>query len=472
MPVIITFLVWERRIDGGDNDMCYKVMVDNGQPVISGNYGNNVYVAQLNPADGSFLWQYIFAFPGTGRSNVKDLGIDPIDGYIVGAGTSYPYSGDNTACGYVVKLNSGIKVWDYIDSIGGCSRRPGFSGLTVDEYTSSYYAYGTDYENYSSSWFGSTRRFTVKINRSTGQRLWIYEPGGYTYTDGYTNPDTTLIFVGFGARGEVQKISTGGSQIWSYTDPSNSRYYGVYTGSNKHPIVIGYSSDGRPNEDFVVIQFQRETGGIRWRYFKNGGGNSTDAAMDVLVDGNNSIYAVGYLDNGVSRLDGYVVKLDSMGNMIWQYTYNGPANSDDYFDGITLMSDGNILVYGYSTGMGSGLDFFLVKLNSITGDTIWTYRYNSPYSDNDAVMSVDTYGGDVYACGYSYSTPTNRDILVIKLSDPTSVEVSKEKTKTCKGDIRIYDILGRYVGNSTKNLRRGVYFIRCENGLVSTIRLH
>ncbi len=465
MLYIVGGLVWSKRIDGGDNDFCYRVIADSGNAIIGGSFGNSVYISKLSGSTGDHVWQFLFAFPGTGRSSIKDLLMDPYDSTLVGVGSVYPYSGDEQACGYIVRLLNGSQVWWYIDSVAGCSRRYGFSGLIING--SLYYAYGTDYENYSTSWFGSSRRFMVSIDRTTGSNLWRYEPGGYTYVSATMNTDTTVALAGFGARGEVQVINLGGSEIWSYTDPSSSRYYDISKGNNGHPIVAGFSSNGRANEDFFVAQFQKETGGMRWAYFKNGGGNSIDKAFKVVVDIYGNTYAAGYLNNGVSGLDGYVVKLDSLGRLVWEYFYNGPGNSDDVFNGLKFSYDGNVLVYGFSTGMGTSKDMVVVKLNAATGDTMWVFNYNSPYSYDDEVWDVAVYGGEIYVCGYSYSLPTNRDILVLKISDPQSVKTFSQDKGNCRTEV--YDVLGRFVGFYGGKIKPGIWFLKCGNKIRKVI---
>ena len=76
MPFLLASVVWSTRIDGAVQDMCYALTLSpRGNPVVAGNYGNALYVAELSAHDGSILWQYLFAFPGDGRSNVKSVAV-------------------------------------------------------------------------------------------------------------------------------------------------------------------------------------------------------------------------------------------------------------------------------------------------------------------------------------------------------------------------------------------------------------
>ncbi len=463
--------VWEVRIDGGGNDLCYSMALSpSGNPVVAGNYGDALYVSELNASDGSSLWQYIFAFPGSGRSNVKSLLLDPADSTFVLGGTSYPYSGDDQACGFVAKVRDGSTVWMYVDSADGCGRREGFSGVVIGG-DGHYYAYGTDYETYSADLFTPSRRFVLKVNRSTGAKVWRYQPGGYSYTAAASLSDGSIVAVGFGADAEAQRVGVDGSELWSIT-PDNGKFWVVIEAPNGHPVAAGIK-DG----DFYVAQLQRETGGVRWYYRRNGADNDNEVALGLVGDGYGHIYAVGYLDNGINGRDAYVVKLDTLGNPLWEFSYNGPFNSDDVFRRVVLAPDGGVVAVGYSVGAGTGRDVLVVKLDPESGDTLWTFLYDSPYSLDDDARAVLYGDGAAYVCALSQSSPTDADILVLKVSDPTLVAEAPHPHPSItlmkngilvegEGDLVIYDVAGRKVsevrvsGRREVRLRRGLWFVR------------
>ncbi|NPA80516.1 MAG: PQQ-like beta-propeller repeat protein [Thermotogae bacterium] len=470
MYLLVAYLVWDVRIDGAGEDACYSMTLSpSGNPVIAGNYGVALYAAELAAADGSFLWQYIFAFPGDGRSNVKRILLDPSDSTFVMGGTVYPYSGDDLPCGFVAKMDSAATVWMYVDSADGCGRREGFSGVTIGD-DGHYYAYGTDYETYSADWLTPSRRFVLKLERSTGSKLWRYEPGGYSYTDAAPSPGGGAVVVGFGADGEVQRVDATGSEVWSIT-PSDAKLWGVAISSGGHPVVVG-SKDG----DFYVAQLQMETGGTRWSFSRNGSANATDVAFAVATDPSGGAYVAGYVDNGLNGRDALVVRLDSVGAVMWEFSYNGPFNSDDVFTDLLLTPDGRLMAVGYSINAGTGRDMLLVSLNPETGDTLWVLTYDSPYSLDDEATAVAVRGSSVFICGNSYKLPTDRDIVLLRYEDLTAVEemsedaplevivAGREVRVISEGKVEIYDAAGRKftegLGPMRVVLRRGVWFVK------------
>lgn len=85
----------------------------------------------------------------------------------------------------------------------------------------------------------------------------------------------------------------------------------------------------------------------------------------------------------------------------WVQRYNGPANNEDQAMAITVDKDGNIIVGGYSTGIGSGLDFLTIKY-SPNGAGIWTNRFNGSGNGDDKIDAVATDGSaGVYVAGNS-----------------------------------------------------------------------
>ena len=94
----------------------------------------------------------------------------------------------------------------------------------------------------------------------------------------------------------------------------------------------------------------------------------------------------------------------------WARRYNGTANNDDQGHDVVVDGDGNVIVGGYSYGIGSAADFLTIKYTP-SGVGLWTNRFNGPENGTDRIWSVGVDGsGGVYVSGESGS----RSIVTIK----------------------------------------------------------
>ncbi|MGN6386246.1 MAG: hypothetical protein ACTHMT_08405, partial [Verrucomicrobiota bacterium] len=66
----------------------------------------------------------------------------------------------------------------------------------------------------------------------------------------------------------------------------------------------------------------------------------------------------------LTREEGYILamKYSGAGTKQWETIYNGPGNGSDYPVAMALDQTGSIYILGASTGIGTGMDFVVVKL--------------------------------------------------------------------------------------------------------------
>lgn len=85
----------------------------------------------------------------------------------------------------------------------------------------------------------------------------------------------------------------------------------------------------------------------------------------------------GYTD-ATGTTDGFALKTDSLGIEQWRHTYGYSSVSDDY-NCITLVSDGYVLT-GRSHLTADNFDFWVTKLDTM-GIQQWNTRFGSPYKE-------------------------------------------------------------------------------------------
>jgi uncharacterized delta-60 repeat protein len=126
---------------------------------------------------------------------------------------------------------------------------------------------------------------------------------------------------------------------------------------------------------------------------------------DITADNSGNIYVTGYgLCAYTETLHDFItIKYDPNGNQIWEARYNGPGNSDDYANAMTIDSSGNIYITGYSTCSETGDDFATVKYDP-NGNQLWEAWYSGPGGRCEEAKDITTdSSGNIYVGG-DYAT--------------------------------------------------------------------
>jgi uncharacterized delta-60 repeat protein len=136
---------------------------------------------------------------------------------------------------------------------------------------------------------------------------------------------------------------------------------------------------------------------------------------DIQVTADGGFIAAGHTYSyGAGNSDIWVMKLDGIGNSVWQKTYGG-AN-DDHAQSIQVTADGGYVVAGHTYSYGAGnSDIWVLKLDA-NGNPVWQKTYGGAYYDHAQSIQVTVDGGYVVAGNTSpYETGSGSDIWVLKL---------------------------------------------------------
>lgn len=126
----------------------------------------------------------------------------------------------------------------------------------------------------------------------------------------------------------------------------------------------------------------------------------------------------GYIATGVTvpmdndNDDLYLVKTDSIGDILWAKTYSGVENDVGY--SVRQTFDNGYIVVGVSTSFNGGyFDIYLIKTNE-SGDTLWTKTIGG--ADNDVGYDIkQTSDSGFIIVGETFSYGVGGDIIMIKL---------------------------------------------------------
>ncbi|MBX2972487.1 MAG: hypothetical protein KF797_05250 [Flavobacteriales bacterium] len=94
-------------------------------------------------------------------------------------------------------------------------------------------------------------------------------------------------------------------------------------------------------------------------------------------DINGNVIAVGNTQVAPGNPDILVVKMNDHGTVLWERTFGGPDNAQDY--GVAAVTDqfGHIYVAGVVTSMTTLMDVAVLKY-APNGDLLWSRTFNGP----------------------------------------------------------------------------------------------
>ena len=254
-------------------------------------------------------------------------------------------------------------------------------------------------------------------------------------------------------------------------------------------IMSGHSNSSNTTAatDFFIIktdalgnvQWQKIIGGDELDYFPTIK-QTTDGGF--IVGGSSLSNISGQkTDNSKGSVDYWVLKLDSLGNIMWQKTIGG--GSPDYLETVEQTIDGGYILGGYSESNIGGdktehrigyepnvysgyADYWVVKINSI-GDIQW----QNTIGGNNAEFggyTTQTLDGGYIVSGTSYSWASGNkteenmgqnDIWIVKLSNTGVIEwentLGGNNQDRCNHEVIKCSDGGYIVGGSTNSLLSG-----------------
>jgi hypothetical protein len=140
-------------------------------------------------------------------------------------------------------------------------------------------------------------------------------------------------------------------------------------------------------------------------------GNAWANSVVQTIDGG---YAMaGWTDSsGGGEVDFLLVKVNAVGNMLWNHTYGGAK--DQFAFSLVQASDGGFALAGYTNSFGAGDDdFWLVKTDAL-GNMEWNQTYGGTAND-EAYWVIQTSDGGYALAGYTDSFGNGvHDIYLVK----------------------------------------------------------
>mgnify|MGYP000907797719 CR=1 FL=1 len=185
-------------------------------------------------------------------------------------------------------------------------------------------------------------------------------------------------------------------------------------------IVAGRTdSFGSGKLDVYVLKLNSK-GDLKWE--KTFGGVEDDVANFIQQTTDGGYIVAGHTDSfGSGKLDVYVLKLNSKGDLEWEKTFGSIRNDEAY--SIQQARDGGYIVAGYTVSLDSRGNAYILKLNS-QGDLEWEKTFGGKYWDEANSIQQNADGGYIVT-GYTESLGLRGDIYILKLNLEGNLEWEK-----------------------------------------------
>jgi len=171
----------------------------------------------------------------------------------------------------------------------------------------------------------------------------------------------------------VQKYSSAGTLQWETRfDDSNMMDIPAkmnWKASNNTIYVSGAAQISSSSWKMITLEMDDSTGNISSSYSSGSSSSNIDQVTDLVTDGT-SFYVTGNMEVSGEGRNMKLVKLDADLTELWSVQWNGTSNQDDESTGVTVDSNGNVYITGYTTASAGDTDYALVKYNS-SGTQQW-----------------------------------------------------------------------------------------------------
>ena len=213
---------------------------------------------------------------------------------------------------------------------------------------------------------------------------------GSTGTNGNGNSDGYLV-----------KIDSTGNYLWSkmYGGLEIETFNSIIETQDSGIVMVGTTnSTGTGGYEIYVVKtdslgnllWTKTFGGFDWEF-----GNSVVETNELLLLIGGETFSFGQGNN-----DMYIIRTDKNGDSLWTKTYGG--KEEEACRKAIELPNGDLAFCGYSSSYGKGKkDMYVITANSL-GDTLWTKTFGGSKDDeaNDIIHCIDD---EFLIVGYSSS---------------------------------------------------------------------
>jgi hypothetical protein len=217
------------------------------------------------------------------------------------------------------------------------------------------------------------------------------------------------------------KLDRYGNEEWTnyYGDANLNNGYCISKCSDGNIIAIG-DAQVSPGDTDILIYKLDTLGGVIWSYTYSTTLNESAKFIEQTMDG--GYIAVGFQTDAFGFNNSFVLKIDGAGNFLWSKSIGGADN--DYASAIKELPSGNLILTADTKSHGAGgYDVELSKLSSV-GDVIWQYTYGDSVNNGcqGLYLSSDFH---LLSYGETERTPSSYFDMFLEKIDTNGVSIWK-----------------------------------------------
>jgi uncharacterized delta-60 repeat protein len=414
---------WVANYNGpsNNNDIAKGIAIDDsGNVYVTGDCYNQLtsYDITTIKYNSAGIEQWVRDYRGPGWDGVNSISVDKSGNVFI---TGYYYSLETNDDFITIKYNSfGVQEWG-VRFNGIDNDADGAVAIAVDK-EGDVFVIGDSYSLESDFDF-----IIIKYDGFFGVEEWSSRYNGPGF---YNNRIRSLTIDNYGniyVIGISYSSLTGfdyitikynalGEQQWVAKYDGPGHYHDIITSiavdSLCNVYVTGYSYGWGTEFDYATIKYNSD-GIQQWVARYNGQGTFGDAAFDIAIDKFGNVFVTGITDNFDSGTDITTLKYNSDGVLLWKEDFNGPTNSFDAPNAITVDETGNVYITGVISTSYMSFGCVTIKYKS-DGTIEWVHQYNKSSEDIGLSITSDNQGY-IYVLGATEDLYfSSDDFFVIK----------------------------------------------------------
>lgn len=237
----------------------------------------------------------------------------------------------------------------------------------------------------------------------------------------------------------VVKINGNGNTVWNktYCENDGSEFRSIQKTADGF-LLVGNTFLSSGMEDAWIVKIDNE-GNVAWN--KTIGGENFNKVFSATIAADGFVLAGLTNSSNNGNSDGWLLKTDMKGNLIWNKTY--AEVGDSAFRAILVSTTGDYVAAGYSASAGNGnYGLWLVKTDS-NGTVMWNQAFSGVESDkayalvasrDGYVMVGETHANqEANADAFAAKTDLNGKLIWKKTYGGADFDVASTVTTTRDG---------------------------------------